>query len=57
VLQAIWFVVLVWAMDVKIVTIDNYYRHCQIHTIEGPGHATLTDEDLIDKDVIDELEL
>jgi hypothetical protein len=55
-LQAIRLVVPVWATDVKIVTIQNCYRHCQIHTTEGPGQAAPTKEDLIDKDVIDELE-
>ena len=32
VLQAIQIVVHVWATDVKIATIHNCYRHCQIHT-------------------------
>jgi len=56
VLQAIRLVVPVWAMDVKIATIQNCYWHCQIHRTEGPEQAALTEEDLIDKDVIDELE-
>ncbi len=56
-LQAIRLDVPVWATDVKIATIQNYYRHCQICTTKGPGQAVPTKEDLIDKDVIDELEL
>ncbi len=56
VLQAIRVDVPVWATNVKIATIQNCYRHCQIHTTEGPGQAAPIEEDLIDKDVIDELE-
>jgi hypothetical protein len=56
VLQAIRLVVPVWATDVKIATIQNCYRHYQIRTTEGLGQAAPTEEDLIDKDVIDELE-
>ncbi len=56
-LQAIRLAILVWAIDVKIATIQNCYRHCQIRTIEGPGQATSIEEDFIDKDVIDKLEL
>ncbi len=55
-LQAIQLAVPVWATDVKIVTIQNCYKHCQIRMTEGPGQAAPTEEDLIDKDVIDELE-
>jgi hypothetical protein len=55
-LQAIRLDVPVWATDVKIATIQNYYRHCQIRMTEGPGQATSTEQDLIDKDIIDELE-
>jgi hypothetical protein len=32
VLQAIRLTVPIWATNVKIATIENYYRHCQIHT-------------------------
>jgi hypothetical protein len=56
VLQAILLAIPIWATDVKIATIQNYYRHCQIRTTKGPGQAAPTEEDLIDKDVIDELE-
>jgi hypothetical protein len=56
ILQAIRLTVPIWATNVKIATIENCYRHCQIRTTEGPGQATPTKEDLIDKDVIDELE-
>jgi hypothetical protein len=56
VFQAIQLAIPVWATDVKITTIQNCYKHCQIHTTEGPGQAAPTEEDLIDKDVIDELE-
>jgi hypothetical protein len=56
VLQAIRLAVPIWVIDVKIATIQNCYRHCQIYTIEGPRQAAPTEEDLIDKDVIDELE-
>jgi hypothetical protein len=55
-LQAIRLAVPVWATDVKIATIQNCYRDYQIRMTEGPGQAALTKEDLIDKDVIDELE-
>jgi len=55
-LQAIWLAVPIWATDVKIATIQNYYRHCQICTTEGHGQASPTKEDLMDKDVINELE-
>ncbi len=55
-LQAIWLTVPVWATNVKIVTIQNCYRHCQIRTTKGPRQAAPTEEDLIDKDVIDKLE-
>ncbi len=55
-LQAIRFAVPIWATDVKIATIQNWYRHCQIHMTEGPGQVAPTEEDLINKDVIDELE-
>ena len=56
VLQAIRLAIPVWATDVKSATIQNCYKHCQIRTTEGPGQATPTEKDLIDKDVIDELE-
>jgi hypothetical protein len=56
VLQAIQLAIPIWVTDVKIATVQNCYRHCQIRTTEGPGHAASTKEDLIDKDVIDELE-
>jgi hypothetical protein len=55
-LQAIRLVVSVWATDVKITTIQNCYRHCQIRTTEGPGQAAPTEEDLINKDIINKLE-
>ncbi|CAM6013178.1 unnamed protein product [Sphagnum balticum] len=56
-LQAIRLAIPVRATDVKIATIQNCYRHRQIRTTEGPGQAALTEEDLIDEDVIDELKL
>jgi hypothetical protein len=56
VLQAIRLVVPIWATDVKIATIQNCYKHCHIRTTKGPRQAAPTKEDLIDKDVIDELE-
>jgi hypothetical protein len=56
VLQAIQLAVPVWAMDVKIATIQNCYKHCQIRTTEGPRQVTPTKEDLINKDIINELE-
>jgi len=56
VLQAIQLAIPVWATNVKIATIQNCYKHYQIHTTKGPGQAAPTEEDLIDKDVIDELE-
>jgi hypothetical protein len=56
VLQAIRLAILVRATDVKIATIMNYYKQCQIRTTEGLRQVAPTEEDLIDKDVIDELE-
>jgi hypothetical protein len=55
VLQAIRLAIPVWATDVKIETIQNCYRHCHIRTTKGHGQVAPTEEDLIDKDVIDEL--
>jgi hypothetical protein len=40
VLQAIRLAVPIWATDVKIATIQNCYKHCQIRTTKGPGQAT-----------------
>jgi hypothetical protein len=37
VLLAIRLAVLVWATDVKIATIQNYYMQYQIRTTKGPG--------------------
>jgi hypothetical protein len=56
VLQAIWFTFPVWATNVKIATIQNCYKHCQIRTTEGPAQVAPTEEDLIAKDVVNKLE-
>ncbi|OAE26946.1 hypothetical protein AXG93_4413s1310 [Marchantia polymorpha subsp. ruderalis] len=55
VLEAMRIAVAVWSMDVKLETIRNCFRHCQICTIDADVTSVL-EQSLIDLDVIKELE-
>jgi hypothetical protein len=55
VLEAMHIVVAAWSMDVKLKTIRNYFRHCQIRTTDADV-TPVPNEPLIDPEVIKDLE-